>query len=138
MDAFDSDAIAPSPAAPRGLLDSDTDPCCGLPPDRSLVATATVPFAVAASFLVGLATLVLDRRDMTGAVAWTVALRTVPVGLVARGDAPLGAVMPSRMALISGGMGMWWTRLTVGQSAAPMNLYSPGLGARQQPGHPWF
>lgn len=66
-----------------------------------------MPFAVAVSFLVGLATLVLDRRDMTGAAAWTVALRTVPVGLVAaRGDAPLGAVMPSRMVLISGGMGM--------------------------------
>ncbi len=65
-----------------------------------------MPFAVAASSLVGLATFVLDRRDMTGAVAGTVGLRTVPVGLVARGDAPRGAVMPSRMALISGGMGM--------------------------------
>lgn len=48
----------------------------------------------------------------------------------------VGAEILSNRALISGGIGTRWMRLTAGQSAAPMNLYSSEVGARQHPGQP--
>lgn len=45
-------------------------------------------------------------------------------------------VSPSRISLISGGIGIWCTILIDRQSAACIIRYSLGAGARQQPGQP--
>lgn len=47
-----------------------------------------------------------------------------------------GAARPSRVALISGGIGIWWTMLTDRQSAGWIMRCSEATGGRQHPGHP--
>ena len=44
----------------------------------------------------------------------------------------------SRILFISGGIGMLWTMLTLGQSAGWIRRCSFGLGGRQHPGQPGF
>ena len=132
---------SPCPPPPRAAPARAAGIRWGLPLEPRLFGMGTALLRGDGSPRVGLATWWLDRLEMVGAADWRPVPRTLPVGLPS-GGVPLGevgaAVMLSSMDLMSGGMGTWCTVLTAGQSAAPMSLYSLGLGGRQQPGQPGF
>ena len=141
-DAFGSEEEMLSVATLRPTVLSDVGCCCGLPPLRVLVGMGTVEALLGVvSPRAGRVTdeLVL-RLDNDGGVDGGRLPRRLPAPPNAKADALelRWPVIVSRMAFISTGMGTRCTRLTVGQSAACMSLFSAGLGALQQPGQPGF
>ena len=140
-DEFGSDDEVPSPLLVREPELSEVGICCGLPPLPLRlfcgIVTETALMGVVSPRLGKPTDELVLRRDNDG--GWEVIglPRMLPL-LKARAVALelRCPVMDSRIALISTGIGTRWTRLTVGQSAACINLCSAGFGGLQQPGHP--
>lgn len=120
------------------VLERDVTDCCGESPPRALLGVTGGPalggvvsvrvveaevFPVLLDRVAGCEGGDADPRELlpnprTGPLRWPVKL--------------------SRIALISEGMGTWWTTVTAGQSAAGIIRCSWADGGLQQPGQPGF
>lgn len=122
-------------ADPLEVLDNAAARACGLPPDRGLVDAGLV---TALERFEGLLDGELPPLFFRSFPALLDALESVFGADEAmkggRGGPRDWKV--SRTALISRGIGTLCTTLTARQSAAGIERYSEGKGARQQPGHP--
>lgn len=124
VDVVGTEVDAPPPPLPPDprelLLAMDDATICGLPPERPFPGIGTEADLPALLFLRSADGLAVGP-DRTGLTDGTGLPRDVRL---------------SSNAFTSGGMGMWWTRLTDRQSAGCIRRCSLAVGGRQQPGHP--